>query len=163
MNRIIIKRNTNGDTRVAEKIPTFYEFSDANNLHIRDVKEMMIAIANMIKDAGKNHDWTKIKDPYKSNFYRDLCNTIEGRIKFEDGQWNKDHYALERHHLLKRCPDDVNLIDVIEMICDCVCAGMARNGEVRDLEISEDILVKAVKNTVEMCKEAVILEDEQDE
>lgn len=162
MDKVNIKRNTNGDTRVAKKIPTFYEFSDANNLHIEDVKNMMRAIAYMINDAGAKHDWTKRQEPYRSNFYRDLCNTIEGKIKFEDGQWNKDHYALERHHLLKRCPDDVNLIDVIEMICDCVCAGMARSGEVRDLEISEDILVKAVKNTVEMCKEAVILEDEQE-
>ena len=161
MDKIKIKRNTNGDTRVAEKTPTFYEFADANRLHIEDVKSMMIAIADMIKDTGRNHDWTKTHDPYKSNFYRDLCNTIEGRIKFEDGQWNKDHYALERHHLLMRCPDDVNLIDVIEMICDCVCAGMARSGEVRDLEISEDILLRAVKNTVEMCKEAIVLEDEE--
>lgn len=159
MYKVKIKRNTNGDTRVAEKTPTFYEFSDANASHIEDVKNMMRAIADMIKDAGRNHDWTKTQEPYRSNFYRDLCNTIEGRIKFEDGQWNKDHYALERHHLLMRCPDDVNLIDVIEMICDCVCAGMARSGEVRDLEISEDILLKAVRNTVEMCKEAVVLED----
>ena len=170
MDKVEIKRNTNGDTRVAEKTPTFYEFADANTSHIEDVKSMMRAIAYMINDAGKNHDWTKTKEPYRSNFYRDLCNTIEGRIKFEDGQWNKDHYALERHHLLKRCPDDVNLIDVIEMICDCVCAGMARSGEVRearsgevrDLEISEDILLKAVKNTVEMCKEAVVLKGEQE-
>lgn len=162
MNKVIIKRNTNGDTRVAEKVPTFSEFSDANTLHAEDVKSMMIAIADMVKEAGRNHDWTKKYEPYKSNFYRDLCNTIEGRIKFEDGQWNKDHYALERHHLLRRCPDDVNLIDVIEMICDCVCAGMARSGEVRELEISEDILLKAVRNTVEMCKEAVVLEGEQE-
>ncbi len=162
MNKVIIKRNTNGDTRVAEKIPTFSEFSDANTLHAEDVKSMMIAIADMIKEVGRDHDWTKKYEPYKSNFYRDLCNTIEGRIKFEDGQWNKDHYALERHHLLMRCPDDVNLIDVIEMICDCVCAGMARSGEVRDLEISEDILLKAVRNTVEMCKEAVVLRSEEE-
>ena len=159
MDKVKIKRNTNGDTRVAEKTPTFYELSDANNLHIEDVNNMMREIADMISAAGRNHDWTKIREPYRSNFYRDLCNTIEGRINFEDGQWNKDHYALERHHLLRRCPDDVNLIDVIEMICDCVCAGMARSGEVRELEISENILVKAVKNTVEMCKEAVVLEE----
>ena len=159
MDRIIIKRNTNGDTRVAKSVPTFYDFLDANNLHIQDVREMMFELSKEIKLAGEKHDWTKVHDPYKSNFYRDLCNTIEGRIKFEDGQWNKDHYALERHHLLMRCPDDVNLIDVLEMICDCVCAGMARSGEVRDLEISEDILLKAVKNTVEMCKEVVVLED----
>ena len=161
MNKVKIKRNTNGDTRVAKSVPTFYDFVDANNLHIQDVENMMFELSKEIKLAGEKHDWTKARDPYKSNFYRDLCNTIEGRIKFEDGQWNKDHYALERHHLLRRCPDDVNLIDVLEMICDCVCAGMARSGEVRDLEISEDILLKAVKNTVEMCKEAVVLEDEE--
>lgn len=159
MKTVKIKRNTNGDTRVAEKTPNFYEFSDANVLHVEDVKSMMSAIADMINDTGRKHDWTKKQEPYRSNFYRDLCNTIEGRIKFEDGQWNKDHYALERHHLLKRCPDDVNLIDVLEMICDCVCAGMARSGEVRDLEINEDILVRAVANTVEMCKKAIVLED----
>ena len=159
MKKVKIKRNTNGDSRVAKSVPDFYKFVDANNLHVEDVKSMMRAIADMINDTGRRHDWTKREEPYRSNFYRDLCNTIEGRIKFEDGQWNKDHYTLERHHLLKRCPNDVNLIDVLEMICDCVCAGMARSEEVRDLEISEDILLKAVKNTVEMCKEAVVLED----
>jgi len=161
MNKVKIKRNTNGDSRFAKSVPTFYDFIDANNLHIQDVRNMMLELSKEIKLAGEKHDWTKVRDPYKSNFYRDLCNTIEGRIKFEDGQWNKYHYALERHHLLERCPDDVNLIDVLEMICDCVCAGMARSGEVRDLEISEDILLKAVKNTVEMCKEAVVLEGEE--
>ena len=160
MKKIKIKRNTNGDSRVAKSVPDFYEFSDANRLHRADVKDMMNALAEEIELAGGNHDWTKAVEPYKSNFYRDLCNTIEGRIKFEDGQWNKDHYALERHHLLRRCPKDVNLIDVLEMICDCICAGMARSGEVRDLEISEDILLKAMKNTVEMCKEAVVLEED---
>ena len=159
MKPVKIVKNTNGDSRVAKSVPDFYEFVDANNLHRADVKGMMNAFAEEIQLAGKNHDCTKAEEPYRSNFYRDLCNTIEGRIKFEDGQWNKDHYALERHHLLERCPDDVNLIDVIEMICDCVCAGMARSGEVRDLEINEDILVRAVANTVEMCKNAIVLED----
>ena len=161
MKKVKIERNTNGDSRVAKSVPDFYKFVDANNLHRADVKAMMNALAEEIQLAGKNHDWTKAEEPYRSNFYRDLCNTIEGRIEFKDGQWNKDHYTLERHHLLERCPDDVNLIDVLEMICDCVCAGMARSGEVRDLEISEDILLKAVRNTVEMCKEAVVLEDEE--
>lgn len=159
MKPVKIVKNTNGDSRVAKSVPDFYEFADANIYHREDVKDMMNALAEEIQLVGKNHDWTKVKEPYRSNFYRDLCNTIEGRIEFKDGQWNKDHYALERHHLLERCPDDVNLIDVIEMICDCVCAGMARSGEVRDLEINEDILVRAVANTVEMCKNAIVLED----
>lgn len=159
MKTVKIIRNTNGDSRVAKSVPDFHEFVGANNFHREDVKDMMDALAEEIRLVGKNHDWTKAKEPYRSNFYRDLCNTIEGRIEFKDGQWNKDHYALERHHLLERCPDDVNLIDVLEMICDCVCAGMARSGEVRDLEINEDILVRAVANTVEMCKKTIVLED----
>lgn len=159
MKPVKIVKNTNGDSRVAKSVPDFYKFVDANNLHRADVKNMMNALAEEIQLVGKKHDWTKAEEPYRSNFYRDLCNTIEGRIEFKDGQWNKDHYALERHHLLERCPDDVNLIDVLEMICDCVCAGTARSGEVRDLEINEDILVRAVANTVEMCKKAIVLED----
>ena len=44
----------------------------------------------------------------------------------------------------------INLLDVIEMIVDCVCAGKTRSGAVRDLEISTDILEKALKNTVKL-------------
>lgn len=39
----------------------------------------------------------------------------------------------ERHHLLSRTPEDVNLVDVFEYIADCVMAGMARTGEVNDV------------------------------
>ena len=160
MEPVKIVKNTNGDSRVAKSVPDFYEFADANTYHREDVKNMMNALAEEIQLVGKNHDWTKVKEPYRSNFYRDLCNTIEGRIEFKDGQWNKNHYALERHHLLERCPDDVNLIDVIEMICDCVCAGMARSGSVYPVTISSEILQKAVENTVNMCIESVVLTDE---
>ena len=159
MKKIKIKRNTNGDSRVAKNVPTYICFEEANRLHIHDVKYMMYSLAEEIRIRGERHDWTKRQEPYESNFYRDLCNTIEGKIKFEDGQWNKDHYALERHHLLERCPEDVNLIDVLEMICDCVCAGMARSGCVCDVEIDTDILERAVRNTVEMLKNSVELED----
>lgn len=159
MEKIKIKRNTNGDSRVAVKAPTISEFMESNREHRRDVDQMMSEIANEIKKAGSYHDWTKSVDPYKSSFYRDLCNTIEGRITFDDGEWFEEHYTEERHHLLKRCPDDVNLIDVLEMICDCVCAGMARSGEVYDIEIPAEILTSAVKNTAQMCIDSVELVD----
>ena len=160
---IKIKRETLGDTRVATRVPTIPEFEKANGLHRNDVRNMMNWIAEAICDRGSSHDRMKLFEPERSMFYRELCAAIEGKMDFErDGQWLKKHYMEERHHLDSHCPDDVNLIDVIEMICDCVCAGMARSGEVRDLEISEDILLKAVRNTVEMCKEAVVLEGEQE-
>ena len=159
MKKIKIKRNTNGDSRVAKTTPTIKEFGDANSIHASDVVEMMRSFAEEIKNRSTEHDWTKLYEPYRSMFYRDLCNTIEGRMKFEDGEWCKFHWNYERHHLLRHCPEDVNLIDVIEMICDCVCAGMARSGHIHDVEIDTDILDRAVRNTVEMLKNSVELED----
>ena len=46
--------------------------------------------------------------------------------------------------------DDITLLDIIEMVVDCVCAGKARNGEVRPLEINDAILKKALDNTVKL-------------
>jgi hypothetical protein len=74
---------------------------------------------------------------------------------FVEAEWYQLHINEERHHLLSRCPEDVNLIDVLEMIADCTCAGLARSCEVRDLEITTDILERAVKNTVELIKQKV--------
>lgn len=77
-------------------------------------------------------------------------------MDFFDGEWSKIHYeVLERHHLKRHCPDDVNMLDVIEMICDCVAAGMARSGEVYDVDIPAEVLTKAVKNTVDLLKREI--------
>lgn len=156
MERIKIKHNTLGDTRVATKVPTFYEFADANRDHVNDVENMMRELANDISKRGSTHDFTKMYEPEKSLFYRELCAKIEGKIdSFVDGEWYPMHCRTERHHLNEYCPEDVNLIDVLEMISDCVCAGMARSGNVYPIEIPSDILQKAVKNTVQMCIDAV--------
>lgn len=160
MKYIKVKPNTNGDSRVANKVPTFEEFMTANRDHRRDVQALMESFAESLKAQGEAHDWTKSKEPYRSMFYRDLCNTIEGHMEFMDGEWAKLHYEqMERHHLKRHCPEDVNLFDVIEMLCDCVCAGMARSGDVYDVDIPPEILVEAVKNTVELLKEHTIVEE----
>lgn len=156
MRRIKIKHNTLGDTRTATKVPTFYEFVDANRDHVNDVENMMRELADDISKRGLKHDFTKMFEPEKSLFYRELCAKIEGKIdSFVDGEWYPMHCRTERHHLNEYCPEDVNLIDVLEMISDCVCAGMARSGNVYPIEIPSDILQKAVKNTVQMCIDAV--------
>lgn len=156
---VTIKRNTNGDSRVAKKSPTFEQFNDANASHISDVQNLMTEVAHRLERRGSDHDWSKVIEPYQSMFYRDLCNTIDGKMNFMDGEWSKYHYSVERHHLLKNVPDDVDLFDVIEMICDCVSAGLARSGEVRPLEIDESILSKAMRNTVCKIKDMCKLED----
>lgn len=154
-----IKRYTEGDSRTAKSVPTFSRFMMANESHIRDVAGLMKEFCDILKDYSQNHDYTKILEPFRSMFYRDLCDTIQGRMNFEDGEWARSHYARERHHLTKRCPEDVNLFDVIEMICDCVAAGMARTGDVYEVTIPNEVLQKAVLNTVEILKNQIELVD----
>lgn len=150
---IKITKNTNGDTRVAKKMPTIEEFDKSNRLHRQDVARLVDRFCKILKCSTTDHDWTKEIEPYRSMFYRDMSSVIEHGMDFFDGKWSKLHYyELERHHLKRYCPEDVDLFDVIEMICDCVAAGMARSGEVYDLDISDEILTKAIKNTVEILK-----------
>lgn len=150
---IEITKNPNGDTRTAPKGITFEQFQEANDMHRSDVAAVMYELSRMVDAVGENHDCTKKSQ--ERMFYRDFVNTQENGADFVNGEWYKLHVLAERHHLLSHCPDDVNLIDVIEMIADCVCAGMARSGEVRDLEIDEDILSRAVKNTAELIKSMI--------
>lgn len=160
MRVIEMQKNSIGDTRTAKRVPTITEFDVSNGLHQRDVREMMEEVALCIHERSTQHDLTKTLDPGRSMFYRELCATIEGKMNFtEDGEWYKHHCEVERHHLNERCPDDVNLIDVIEMICDCVCAGMARKGCVYPIEIGTDVLKRAVFNTAKMLADVVVLVD----
>lgn len=159
--KIPIKRNTNGDTRVATRVPYFADFVRANSLHRSDVRETMWRLANMVERAGRRHDWTK--SYYEDVFYNDFCNKLaDPEANFTEMPWYKDiHITFERHHLLSRCPDDVNLVDVMEMVCDCVCAGLARSGSVRPVEIPSDVLQKAVANTAKLVEDMCeIVEDE---
>ena len=156
MDKIKIERNTAGDSRVAKGIPTLEEFDHANYSHRNDVADLVWRFCDLLKVNALKHDWTKTEEPYRNMFYNDLCATIRGERDFFDGEWSKlYYYELERHHLKRHCPDDVNLLDVVEMICDCVSAGMARSGEVYDLDIDNSILTKAVANTVKLLKEQV--------
>lgn len=150
---ITIYKNPNGDTRTAPKGVTFEQFKEANNMHIDDVKAVMWELSKMVDNAGENHDCTKKSQ--ERMFYRDFVDTQENGTNFVNSEWYKLHIKAERHHLFSNCPDDVNLIDVLEMIADCTCAGLARNGEIRDLEISEEILIKAAKNTAKLIKSMV--------
>lgn len=153
--KVTIYKNPNGDTRTAPKNITFEQFQEANNSHIADVGNVMMALSEKLKENGCKHDWTKKSE--ERMFYRDFLATMNDGADFVSGEWYQLHVNTERHHLLSRCPDDVNLLDVIEMIVDCVCAGKTRSGEVRDLEISTDILEKALKNTAQMVDDMTVV------
>ena len=161
---VFIERNTNGDSRVAKRVPTIEEFDHSNRSHVNDVQSLMGICSDELLYRGNNHDYTKINEPGRSMFYRDLCDTIEGKMNFDDGAWSKLHYQEERHHLTRHVPDDVDLFDIFEMICDCVCAGMARSGKVRVIELpDDDCLHKAIDNTVKYLLDSVKIIGEEEE
>lgn len=154
---IVIKKNPNGDTRTAPKDVSFEQFRKANDMHRHDVAQVMMWLAGELSHVGHNHDFTKKSQ--ERMFYRDFLATMNDGTNFTDSEWYQLHTHAERHHLFSHCPEDVNLIDVLEMLADCVCAGMARSGEIRDLEIDNEILTKAVSNTVELMKSMIVVDE----
>ena len=154
---IKIKKNPNGDTRTAPKNVSFEEFQKANNMHISDVNNVMNFLSDSVKRRGTFHDHTKKSQ--EKLFYNNFLSTINNGTDFIKDEWYQFHVQMERHHLLSHCPDDVNLIDVLEMIVDCTCAGLARSGEVQHMEINDDILHKAIDNTIELIKSVVEVEE----
>ena len=154
---IKIKKNPNGDTRTAPKNVSFEEFQKANDMHISDVNNVMHELSRMVDNRGTNHDYTKKSQ--EKLFYENFFSTMNKRTDFTKDEWYQIHIKEERHHLLSNCPNDVNLIDILEMIVDCTCAGLARSGEVRPMEINDDILHKAIENTDELIKSVVEVEE----
>ena len=148
MRKVSIKRNPNGDTRTAPKNVTHEEFHSANIDHISDVNHVMEEVGEAIKAMGEEHDLTKLS--YEDLFYKNFLSTINDGTDFVSDEWYQKHIILERHHLCNRCPDDVNLLDVIQLIEDCVCAGKTRSGNLSVPRLSDEILQKAFDNTIKL-------------
>lgn len=153
---ITIVKSPLADSRSANKPPTESELLNATKMHIKDVRQAMGFIADSLKERAKNHDYTKIEN---IEAYTDALNS-EG---IKETEWYKYHTTTERHHLKSHIPENVNLIDVLEHVCDCTMAGLARSGEVYDIDIDPDVLVLAVENTVKILKaHTEVLEDNKD-
>lgn len=155
--KVKIKKNPNGDTRTAKKDVTFSEFQKANDMHRQDVQTVMYHLSNQMRMQGIKHDWTKISK--EKLFYKDFLATMNEGADFVNAQWYQLHIHEEKHHPLSYCHDDVNLLDIIEMVVDCVCAGKARSGEVRELEISDEILKLALNNTVKLVDDMTFTQE----
>jgi hypothetical protein len=118
----------------------------SSHQHIGDVQNAMARLAIMICEQSEVHDHDKISDI--DGFHRDFL------TGFKEHSWLDNHRKVNRHHLLDAdgVPADVNLIDVLDMICDCVMAGMARSGSVYPLNIKPEVLMTAFQNTAELLK-----------
>ena len=154
---IIIKKSPNADSRTAKEGFSIEELEASTINHISDVEKALLRFELMLSAAGQLHDFTK--RAYLEEFYADMLSLKPGD-EFKDGKWYQMHIHRERHHLLSNAPDDINLIDVLEYISDCVMAGLARSGEVSELVIPDEMLQKAFNNTVELLKRQVTVQGE---
>jgi hypothetical protein len=117
--------------------------------HINDVRRGLELFAAKILDAMVEHDTDKLTDI--DGFHADF---VTG---FTQQEWWTRHRQLNRHHLTMAdgVRDDVNLIDVLDFIADCVMAGMARSGSVTPLSLPPELLERAFQNTVTLLKSQV--------
>lgn len=146
MDKIKIKQSKDADTRSADANVSKEQLLANTESHIKDVQTVGNWLADKFKEQVKEHDHTKVE--YIDEFYKDFNDVLKNKSKhFKDMPWFKERHMTERHHLNDSVPEDVNLLDVLEMVVDCTCAGLARSGIVYNIEIPQEVLNKAIDNT----------------
>ena len=151
---IYIQKSQTADTRTCDYATVTKETLLASSVqHISDVGQALSFFGDKLHAAATAHDFDKLEDI--EGFHRDFL------TGFKVTEWWDAHRKLNRHHLTEAdgVPEDVNLIDVLDFIADCVMAGMARSGSVRPLDISPDVLMLAFKNTAALLERQVVVEE----
>ncbi len=149
---ITIKKSETADTRTCDYANVSKETLLASSeQHIGDVHQALDFFRDKVEQALIAHDTDKLTDI--DSFHADFL------TGFERHDWWDRHRRLNRHHLAQEdgVPEDVNLIDVLDFIADCVMAGMARSGSVYPLKLPPELLERAFQNTVEMLKREVVV------
>jgi len=147
---IEIKKSPTADTRTCDvtKVDR-QQLLDSSRQHIADVAKAMAFFSSKLFEAAAEHDYDKLTaiDWFYSDF----------KTKFAQTGWWDNHRKIHRHHLGQAdgVPKDVNLLDILEYISDCVMAGMARSGEVYALGMSPELLNEAFLNTIDLLKSQV--------
>lgn len=151
--KIHIKKSSTADTRTCDwsKVSKEQLFQSSGQ-HIGDVRKGLEMFKFLLMKAGVFHDHDKLSGI--DSFHHDF------KTGFKETTWWDNHRKVNRHHLQQAdgVPEDVNLIDVIEMITDCVMAGKARSGTVREVNIPEEVLLRAFRNTVNILDKSVIVD-----
>lgn len=152
---IKIQKSQTADTRTCDFANVSRETLRASSeQHIGDVRVALGFFAQMLHRAAAVHDTDKITDI--DGFHADFVTGFK-----QEGWWER-HRSLNRHHLNQPdgVPSDVNLIDVLDFIADCVMAGMARSGSVYPLDLPPELLGRAFQNTVDLLRGAVVVAEE---
>jgi len=150
---ITIQKSQTADTRTCDFENTTKETLLASSRqHIGDVVKALAFFQSLLMEAAGGHDYDKLLaiDWFHADF-------VTG---FKETGWWDNHRKIHRHHIDKPdgVPPDVNLVDVLEHIADCVMAGMARSGSVYELKLPNELLQLAFANTVELLKAQVHVE-----
>ena len=147
---ITISPSPTADTRTCDyKAVSKETLLQSSYQHIGDVCAALEFFRDLIQDAKTKHDSDKISDI--DGFHADFL------TGFKNHSWWDRHRKLNRHHLTESdgIPENVDLIDVLDYISDCVMAGMARSGSVYELKLPPELLEKAFQNTVALLKSQV--------
>jgi len=149
---IQVTKSPTADTRTCDFANTTKDqLLASSQIHISDVVKALAFFSGKIVEAAGKHDDDKLTGI--DWFHRDF---VTG---FKEAGWWDNHRKITRHHLGMEdgVPLDVNLIDVLEYISDCVMAGMARSGSVYEIKFSEELLRRAAHNTVALLKKEVVV------
>jgi len=151
---IEITKSATADTRTCDFANVSkQQLMQSSLTHISDVVKGLAFFQSYLTEAAGCHDSDKLTD---IDWFHD--DFITG---FKETGWWDHHRKITRHHLNTEdgIPMDVNLLDVLEYITDCVMAGMARSGDVYELTILPGLLERAFINTVALLKAQVVVTD----
>lgn len=149
---ITVRKSPTADTRTCDFANTTKEtLLESSRTHIGDVVKAIAFFTGKLTEAAGEHDYDKLTSI--DWFHEDF---VTG---FKQTGWWDNHRKIHRHHLGQAdgVPQDVNLLDVLEYIADCVMAGMARSGSVYDLQMTPELIMRAFTNTVELLKKEVVV------
>lgn len=151
---IEINKSPTADTRTCDVATVDKQtLLDSSRQHIRDVGKALAFFSSKLIEAATEHDYDKLTeiDWFHSDF----------KTKFQQTGWWDNHRKIHRHHLGQEdgVPKNVNLVDVLEYIADCIMAGMARSGEIYEIKAPDSLLRDAFNNTVDLLKAQVKVND----
>ena len=153
-----IDKSPNADSRTADKGKvSFEDFSKATDMHREDVKNVIYELARRLREIGDKHDWTKKEQ--EDEYYDSYVTSKKNGTDFHKSDWYKNHVKEERHHIKYHVAADINLLDILEVICDHCCDELVEKGKVGKMDIDKDVLMKAFNNTVELVKSFIRLDD----
>ena len=153
MDKVIIEKTRGADTRSATSVVDKETLLRETHLHKNHVMSVMKSLGRELYAKADKHDFTKVD--YIDKFHDNFVKAFNKEIEFKDHEWWGIHLAKERHHINDFMHEDTDLLDLIEMLADCICAGKARTGNVYPIEIDNSKLQKMLSNTIEKIKNAI--------